>query len=109
MYFEDISQEAAYRILESRNLKDAIEEQTVMELENFFDQSITLFGQEITKEEIAECGITQLGDTDFTNHMLNNRDKTVFDMLVAEGFLTEIEGINVLSFDYPMQRKGVSV
>lgn len=109
MYFEDISRETAYRILESRDLKDAIEEQTAIELENFFDQSITLFDQEITREEIAECGITQLGDNDFTNLMLNNRDKTVFDMLIAEGFLTEVEGINVLSLDYPKYREVVLV
>lgn len=106
MFFENINKETAYKILASRELEATIEELTEMELENYFDRSILLFDETITKEELAECGILKLGEKLFSNLMMDNVNKTVFEMLIVEGYLTVVDGIHVFSMDYKKQMEG---
>lgn len=93
--------DTAYRILESRHLHDAILEMTTNELENFFDSNFYLFDGETPRHEIAEIAIDILDLHHFHSLMTENSNKTVYEMLVAEGFVNTIDGITALSIEYP--------
>lgn len=92
----------AYQILESRNLHDAIEEMTTIELANFFDRNFYLFDVETPQQDVAEIAIDILELSHFRALMERNIDKTVYEMLVAEGYVNKVDGITVLSIDCPL-------
>lgn len=94
----------AYRVLESRQLHDAILEMTTYELENFFDSKFYLFDQGTPESEVAETAIHLLEPCLFQSLMKQHSDKTVYQMLVEEGFVNVVEGVTVLSIEYPLQK-----
>ena len=99
--FESLG-DTAYRILESRNLNDFILEMTTYELENFFDRNFYLFDEETPKHEIAELAIDILEPYHFQILMQEHSDKTVYQMLVSEGFVNVVEDVTVLSIECPL-------
>ncbi|RIJ63129.1 hypothetical protein [Rummeliibacillus sp. POC4] len=91
----------AIQFLFSRSLHDAVVEMSGIELENFFDNSFYLFDEETPQHEIAEIAIDILDLHHFHSLMAENSNKTVYEMLVAEGFVNTIDCITALSIEYP--------
>ncbi|WP_150284324.1 hypothetical protein [Rummeliibacillus sp. TYF-LIM-RU47] len=91
----------ANQFLFSRSLHDAVVEMTADELENFFDSNFYLFDEHTLQHEIAELAIDVLEPQHFRTLMTNNSNKTVYDMLVEEGFINTIDCVTALSVEYP--------
>ncbi|MFG3612413.1 hypothetical protein [Rummeliibacillus stabekisii] len=91
----------AIQFLFSRSLHDAVVEMNAYELRNFFDSNFYLFDEDTPQHEIAELAIDVLEPQHFRTLMTNNSNKTVYDMLVEEGFINTIEHIKALSIEYP--------
>lgn len=91
----------AISFLFSRSLHDAVVEMTAYELENFFDSNFYLFDEYTLSHEIAELAMDELEPQHFQTMMKKNSNKTVYTMLVEEGFINTIERVTALSIEYP--------
>lgn len=78
-------------------------EKTMIELENHFEANYTIFENDVEPCYVIESALEQLNEHDFYDLVSRNKHETtdIYQMLEKEGFLTQVNDVYVLSFEYP--------
>ncbi|MGG0663443.1 hypothetical protein ABE042_04965 [Viridibacillus arvi] len=100
--FADVPYNAVINILDQRGLFSAHEEMSSSELENFFDKDFYVFESDEAKADVVQTAVELLDAEHIKQLTLSYPTSTFFEVLIAQGFLSNLGRYYVVSVEYPL-------